>query len=65
MRDLGGAISSYLPMTPLSLKTLIIKNTEEMSKVNISNWKIIIKIIVAIASALLGVLGSQEINDAN
>jgi hypothetical protein len=36
-----------------------------MSKVNISNWKIIIKIIVAIASALLGVLGSQEINDAN
>ena len=28
---------------------------------NISNWKIIIKIIVAIASALLGVLGSRKL----
>ncbi len=34
-----------------------------MSKINISDWKVIIKIIVAIASALLGVIGSQEINN--
>lgn len=33
---------------------------------NINNWKTIIKIIVAIASALLGVIGSQETgNDAD
>lgn len=31
-----------------------------MNKVNFSQWKIIIKVIIAIATALLGVLGGTQ-----
>ena len=32
-----------------------------MSKINLTGWKLVIKIIVALATALLGVLGAQEL----
>ncbi len=34
-----------------------------MSKINISDWKVIVKVIIAIATTLLGALGAQEVGD--
>ncbi|MGP1480998.1 smalltalk protein [Hoylesella enoeca] len=34
-----------------------------MSKMNLTSWKLVIKVIVALATALLGVLGAQEMGD--
>lgn len=31
-----------------------------MSKINVSDWRVIVKIIIAIATTLLGALGVQE-----
>jgi len=33
----------------------------QMSKINLTGWKLVIKVIVALATALLGVLGAQEL----
>lgn len=33
-----------------------------MSKVNISVWRTIIKVIMAVASTILGVLGAKEVS---
>lgn len=31
-----------------------------MSKINVSDWRVIVKIVIAIATTLLGALGAQE-----
>lgn len=32
-----------------------------MSKINVSNWKVIIKVIIAIATTILGALGAEQL----
>ena len=51
-----------IPMKPLFYKPF--NKLKIMSKVNMSNWKLIIKVIAAVATAILGVIvgkgGSDE-----
>lgn len=32
-----------------------------MSKLNITDWRVIVKVIIAVATALLGAIGAQEV----